>query len=130
MYSQGQGVPQSNDEALKWYRLAADQGEAVAQSNLGAMYYHGLCVPQSYAEALSGCEKPLTRVTPSLNCVWHRCTKPVTACHKTIPRLSSGTASPPIKAMPPPSSSWASVRQRHGRAARRCDGVELVSKGR
>ena len=50
-------MPQNNDEALRLYRLAADQGEAIAQSNVGAMYYHGIVVPQSYAEALKWLRK-------------------------------------------------------------------------
>ena len=35
MYVTGQGVPQDNKEAAKWYRLAAEQGVAEAQFNLG-----------------------------------------------------------------------------------------------
>ena len=31
MYSKGQGVPQDDAEAVKWYRLAAEQGYARAQ---------------------------------------------------------------------------------------------------
>jgi TPR repeat protein len=38
MYSKGQGVPKDNTEALKWYRLAAEQGDAKAQRSLGSMY--------------------------------------------------------------------------------------------
>ena len=38
MYDEGQGVPQDYAEAVKWYRMAADQGNADAQSNLGFMY--------------------------------------------------------------------------------------------
>src|ERR1035438_5254339 len=34
MYYQGQGVPQDYKEAMRWYRLAADQGDADAQFNL------------------------------------------------------------------------------------------------
>lgn len=36
-YSNGNGVLQSYAEAIKWYRLAADQSLAVAQTNLGDM---------------------------------------------------------------------------------------------
>ena len=36
-----EGVPQNYAEALKWYRLAADQGDADAQYNLGVMYANG-----------------------------------------------------------------------------------------
>jgi hypothetical protein len=51
-YSNGQGVPQDDKEAVKWYRLAADQGFKDAQYNLGVMYHHGLGVPQDYKEAV------------------------------------------------------------------------------
>ena len=39
MYGNGEGVPQDYKEAVKWYRLAAEQGVAAAQYNLGGMYY-------------------------------------------------------------------------------------------
>ena len=38
MYDNGDGVPQDYKEAVKWYRLAAEQGDASAQYNLGLMY--------------------------------------------------------------------------------------------
>jgi uncharacterized protein len=41
MYSEGQGVPQDNAEAGKWYRLSAEQGYAQAQYNLGLWYARG-----------------------------------------------------------------------------------------
>ncbi len=43
----GFGVPFDNEQALKWYRLAAAQGNAEAQCNLGVMYANGWGVPQS-----------------------------------------------------------------------------------
>jgi TPR repeat protein len=46
-------VPQSYVEALKWYRLAADQGQAFAQTRLGVLYEYGHGVRQNYAEALT-----------------------------------------------------------------------------
>ena len=42
MHKKGQGVPQDYAEAVKWYRLAADQGMGEAQYNLGVMYKNGL----------------------------------------------------------------------------------------
>ena len=39
-------------EAVKWYRLAADQGYAASQFNLGVLYKDGKGVPQDYAEAV------------------------------------------------------------------------------
>jgi TPR repeat protein len=47
------GVPQDYTEAVKWYRLAADQGNLEAQSRLGSMYESGVVgVPQDYTEAV------------------------------------------------------------------------------
>ena len=47
-----EGVPQDDAEAVRWYRLAAEQGHADAQSNLGVMYDTGRGVPQDDAEAV------------------------------------------------------------------------------
>lgn len=51
MYQQGAGVPQSDSEAVKWYRRAAENGHARAQQNLGVMYEEGAGVAQDFAEA-------------------------------------------------------------------------------
>ena len=51
MYSKGHGVPQDYKEAVRLYRLSAEQGHAKAQSNLGTMYYNGQGVPQDYVLA-------------------------------------------------------------------------------
>ena len=51
MYEYGEGVPQDDKEAARWYRLAADQGYAIAQSNLGLMYEYGEGVPQDDVQA-------------------------------------------------------------------------------
>ena len=52
MYATGRGVPQDHAEAVRWYRLAAEQGHAGAQFNLGYMYSAGRGVPQDHAEAV------------------------------------------------------------------------------
>ena len=52
MYENGEGVPENDAEAVKWYRKAADQGEANAQFNLGVMYDNGDGVPENDAEAV------------------------------------------------------------------------------
>ncbi len=44
-------MPQDYGEAMKWYRLAAEQGRAYAQTNLGFGYSKGEGVPQDYAIA-------------------------------------------------------------------------------
>jgi hypothetical protein len=43
--------PPDYAEALKWFRLAADQGNAQAEDRMGMLYYFGRGVPQNYAEA-------------------------------------------------------------------------------
>jgi TPR repeat protein len=45
-------VPQDEKEAVKWYRLAAEQGNAAAQYNLSLMYANGQGVPQDDKEAV------------------------------------------------------------------------------
>ena len=42
MYADGEGVPENDAEAVKGYRLAAEQGDASAQSNLRGMSAYGI----------------------------------------------------------------------------------------
>ena len=51
MYHKGQGVPQNDAEAVRWFRKAAEQGEAGAQNLLGIMYALGQGVPQDQVAA-------------------------------------------------------------------------------
>ncbi len=43
---------QDYDEAIKWFRKAAERGDAKGQNVLGVMYENGQGVPQDYAEAI------------------------------------------------------------------------------
>ena len=52
LYAYGEGVPQDDAEAVRWYRLAADQGYGSAQFALGHMYATGAGVTQDDAEAV------------------------------------------------------------------------------
>jgi TPR repeat protein len=51
MYAKGEGVRQDYVEAVKWFRLAAEQGDAQAQCNLGILHDQGEGVPQDFTEA-------------------------------------------------------------------------------
>lgn len=51
-YANGQGVEQSWEEVVKWYRKAAEQGYAIAQYNLGRCYAYGQGMEQSWKEAV------------------------------------------------------------------------------
>jgi TPR repeat protein len=51
MYEFGQGVARDNDEAIKWYRKAADQNVITAWHNLGRSYNFGTGVEQDYVQA-------------------------------------------------------------------------------
>ena len=57
MYEDGTGVPQDYSEAVKWYRMAADQGNDWAQYSLGSMYEEGRGVPEDHSEALKWYQK-------------------------------------------------------------------------
>lgn len=51
LYQAGNGVAQSNTDALVWYRKAADQGNAAAMHNIGVMYDSGNGVPRDHVVA-------------------------------------------------------------------------------
>jgi hypothetical protein len=51
-YRHGNGVPQSDDEAAKFFRWAAEEGDAESQTNLGIAYIEGRGVPQSDKDAV------------------------------------------------------------------------------
>jgi uncharacterized protein len=50
-YSTGQGFAQSDTEATKWFRRAAEQGDDEGQYELAGAYFFGHGVPQDYIEA-------------------------------------------------------------------------------
>lgn len=50
-YDLGSGVGQDYGEAVKWYRLAAEQGHVDSQLRLGKMFGEGICVKQDLTEA-------------------------------------------------------------------------------
>jgi TPR repeat protein len=52
LYENGEGVAQDYKEAVRWFKLAAEQGFAQAQDNLGSRYVDGLGVAQDYKEAV------------------------------------------------------------------------------
>jgi TPR repeat protein/putative methionine-R-sulfoxide reductase with GAF domain len=45
-YATGDGVPLSEQDAVRWFTRAAEQGNVPAQSKLGSIYYSGRGVPQ------------------------------------------------------------------------------------
>ncbi len=51
MYLDGHGVPQSAEEAVKWFERSAEQDYTQAQHNLGAMYATGQGVKRDYVQA-------------------------------------------------------------------------------
>ena len=51
MYADGLGLAADDTEALRLFRLAADQENAIGQANLGLMYATGRVVEKDEAEA-------------------------------------------------------------------------------
>ena len=51
-YEDGEGLPQSDSEAARWYKLSSDQGFALSSYRLGMLVWKGRGVPQSAAEAI------------------------------------------------------------------------------
>jgi len=50
-YHNGQGVPQDDTQAVRWFQRAADQGHVNAQATLGAYYWAGRGVPKDLGQA-------------------------------------------------------------------------------
>ena len=51
LYEEGTGVPRNDEEASRWYRLAAEQGNAGGQNNLGRLFEEGRGVVRNSHEA-------------------------------------------------------------------------------
>lgn len=56
-YRNGYNIEKNNDEALKWYLLAANQEHSDSQFSIGYMYYFGLGVEKDYKEAVKWYER-------------------------------------------------------------------------
>jgi len=52
MYGLGQGVEQSDENAVKWYLKAAESGNETAMTNVAYMYLRGQGVTASMKESL------------------------------------------------------------------------------
>jgi TPR repeat protein len=52
VYSNGKGLGKDKAEAVKWYRMAAEQGNVDAQFVLGYLYYSGEGVEADTDEAI------------------------------------------------------------------------------
>jgi hypothetical protein len=50
-YHDGQGVPQDDAQAVRWFQLAAERGNVAAQGALGAYYWRGRGVPADLSKA-------------------------------------------------------------------------------
>jgi TPR repeat protein len=53
MYEKGRGVALDYQQAIAWFRIAAEQNFAPAQHNLGFMYESGRGVTQDYQQAVA-----------------------------------------------------------------------------
>lgn len=74
-YSNGEGIQQSEEEAVKWYLKAAEQEHAAAQNNLGVAYEKGRGVQQNDEEAFKwyrkAAEKNLAIAQRNLGLMYH-----------------------------------------------------------
>ena len=52
MYANGTPVPQSDEEAVRWYRLAAEQDFSPGQHDLASMYFYGYGVEKDLPQAV------------------------------------------------------------------------------
>ena len=69
MYADGEGVPEDDTEAVRWFRLAADQGDTQAQYSLALMYGNGRGVAQDDVQAPCGSTSS-PRSPPAISETW------------------------------------------------------------
>ena len=63
-YQHGIGLEVNEDNALEWYRKAADAGHAAAQNNLGLMYLTGKGTSRSLEKAFEYFSKAAAQEEP------------------------------------------------------------------
>jgi TPR repeat protein len=65
VYDEGDGIPQDDESAVKWYKKSAEQGNAKAENSLGIMYDIGQGVLQDKQEAARWFLKAADRCDPN-----------------------------------------------------------------
>ena len=102
MYANGEGVPEDDAEAVRWYRKAAEQGDAVAQVPCSVSctpMANG--VPEDDAEAVRWYRKAAEQGHADAQVhTLVSCTPMANACPRTMSRPRAGTLRPPNKDMP------------------------------
>ena len=109
MYDSGRGVPEDDAEAVKWFRMAAQQGYANGNTSWAACTPTARVCTKTMPKPSSGTAWPPSRGTPRHNTGWVSCTPAARVCTKTMPKRSSGSAWPQSRGTPRRNSSWASV---------------------
>ncbi len=66
LYERGRGVEASHEEALKWFRLAAQNGAAEAQYRLGRIYQEGSGVSRNNKMAARWFRQAVQVAAPSM----------------------------------------------------------------
>ncbi len=65
MYSNGdEGLPKDPEQAVRWWRLAAEQGHPLSQYRLGLMYRFGKGVTKDYVQAYKWVSLAASRFPP------------------------------------------------------------------
>ncbi|KAJ1459151.1 hypothetical protein M885DRAFT_560896 [Pelagophyceae sp. CCMP2097] len=64
LFNEGKGVAESDEEAVKWFRLAAAQGNTDAVYYLRFCYEYGHGVPQDLQEVLRLYKRAMTKGHP------------------------------------------------------------------
>ncbi|MEI9904717.1 MAG: tetratricopeptide repeat protein [Asticcacaulis sp.] len=65
-YAAGDGLPQDDGLAMKWYQASAGHGYPDAEFYIGQAYFLGRGVPQDYSTALSWFEKAAQQGNPDI----------------------------------------------------------------
>ena len=64
MHASGVGMPESNTEAVRWYRIAAEKGNVKAQSLIGTAYHRGIGLKVDDVQATDWLSKAADQMDP------------------------------------------------------------------
>ncbi len=102
----GTSIPRDAAEAVRWFRMAAEQGHIEAQFRLGRMYEYGMSIPEDDARRpYAGTEWLPSKETPGRNSASGTCTTSAGESRRTTRRPYAGTEWLPSRATPRRNSS-------------------------
>ena len=112
LYESGEGVEQSWEEAVRWYRAAAEQGCPVPSATWPGAMSTARAWSRTGSGLSTGTDRRRTRRTPRGCSVWASAANTAAAWNRTGKRRSNGTAGRWMPVPRRPCATWACATSR------------------